>query len=298
MGRWAAFVAVGLTFAAALPVRGADKPALDELMARAARYVDDFGARFKNVVAEERYRQRVIYSLPATNFSVTGRGGGGIPRSLSPGQTSRDLKSDFLLVTVPSSGEVVPFRDTFEVDGAEVRDRQQRLAKLFLESSASAFEQASAISTESARYNIGNLTRTINNPILALILLEESIQPRFAFSIDKADSSLGADVWIVEYRETAKPTIVRGTAGRYLSAHGRFWIEATSGRVRKTELLIEETNVIAAITTTFRTDATFQIDVPAEMQEQYRPTGSIVTGQATYGRFRRFGVKTEEELQK
>ena len=58
------------------------------------------------------------------------------------------LVSDFLLVQVPGEGWL-PFRDVFERDGKQVRDRQERLAALFLKgSSRSAFAQARAIMDE------------------------------------------------------------------------------------------------------------------------------------------------------
>jgi hypothetical protein len=45
--------------------------------------------------------------------------------------------------------------------------------------------------------------------------------------------------------------------------------------------------------TSFAFDVDLQLDVPVEMREDY---GSL-TSVATYGRFRRFGVSTEEKLQ-
>ena len=44
----------------------------------------------------------------------------------------RDLRSDFLLVKSPETQALVPFRDVIQVDGIMVRDREARLAKLFL----------------------------------------------------------------------------------------------------------------------------------------------------------------------
>ena len=44
----------------------------------------------------------------------------------------RALRSDFLLVKSPETDALVPFRDVIEVDGVQVRDREARLAKLFL----------------------------------------------------------------------------------------------------------------------------------------------------------------------
>src|SRR6185295_13941168 len=97
---------------------------------------------------EERYEQET--SSTSIRVSQTG--------------SRRELKSDFLLVQPTPTGEWIPFRDVFEVDGAPVRDRQQRLAALFLKPSTDALERANAIADESARYNLGfrDMKRTIN----------------------------------------------------------------------------------------------------------------------------------------
>ena len=72
------------------------------------------------------------------------------------------------------------FRDVFEVDGKPIRDRAGRLAKLFLEPSASAQQQVQAINAESARYNIGGDHRAnVNLPVLALSVLEPRTGPGF-----------------------------------------------------------------------------------------------------------------------
>ena len=53
--------------------------------------------------------------------------------------------------------------------------------KLFLDPSASSASQVEHIVDESSRYNIGNLHRTINVPVLALVVLDPVNQPRFKF---------------------------------------------------------------------------------------------------------------------
>src|SRR6185503_9035702 len=93
----------------------------------------------------------------------------------------RELKSDFLLVKIGPT-DLLPFRDVFEVDGSAVRDREQRLQKLFLQSKSDALAQAAQIANESSRYNIGALQRTINTPILTLSYLQPDTQDRFKFS--------------------------------------------------------------------------------------------------------------------
>ncbi len=116
------------------------------------------------------------------------------------------------------------------------------------------------------------------------------------FVVDKADSAAGPDVWIVEYREHARPTFVRGPFDRDMPVHGRFWIDAATGRVVKTEFVIQDPSVTARITTSFRTDDRFDVDVPSEMLEDYALANVQISGRATYGRFRQFGVNTDEKL--
>ena len=105
------------------------------LLDRAAWYLDFFIDQFENVVAEESYVQDASTLLPSYS-PVGGRGGIALPGP-SAGELSRarhrDLRSDFLLVKSPDTLALVPFRDVIEVDGIPVGDRQQRLAKLFLE---------------------------------------------------------------------------------------------------------------------------------------------------------------------
>ncbi len=96
-------------------------------------YVEAFQQNFGSVVAEERYEQRLRRVPNPTNTSVQQRGGGG------PQETT--LVSDFLLVEVKGEGWL-PFRDVFERDGKPVRDREERLATIFLKGGRNAFDQA------------------------------------------------------------------------------------------------------------------------------------------------------------
>jgi formylglycine-generating enzyme required for sulfatase activity len=271
----------------AVPV-SAQTPALDTMLDRAGRYVAQFIERFANVVAEERYVQDTLGNLPV----VTGRGG--IMR-LPPPSRHRELRSDFLLVRL-GANDFLPFRDVFEVDGTPIRDREGRLAKLFLEPSATSLEQAGKISTESARYNLGAVQRTINTPILPLVFLQLDTQSHFRYVLGKRDVDAGENVWIVDYKELARPTFVRGIRDSDLPATGRYWIDAETGRVVKTELDLDSSGVRARLTTSYRRDERFQIDVPFEMQERYYHDRGQVSGVATYGRFRKFNVSADESF--
>jgi VWFA-related protein len=270
------------------PVPDAD---LTSVLARAARYVEAYEQSLAGIVAEERYQQNVV------NMSGPMRSRG--PMATSP---QRDLRSDLLLVRPAGEDGWIQFRDVFEVDGRAIRDRDERLYKLFVEPTPASRRQAEILQAESARYNIGPLTRTINVPVLALAIASAERQQAFRFRRvktdvrDLADRYPEAGVWVIEYRETAKGTLIRGAANRDLPSRGRLWIEAATGRVLRTELISEDVQVKAEITVNYGAEAGLDLLVPVEMREDYAlPMSSIrIEGRATYSRFRRFTVTTSE----
>lgn len=260
---------------------------LESILDRAGTYVARFMLEFANVVAEEHYEQR---ASGRQTFSGTGGRAGVV---MGGGAQRRELVSDFLLVKLTDPDTWVPFRDVFQVDGKPVREREERLAKLLLHPTSQTMEQANAIITESARYNIGDVQRTINMPLLALGFLEPRQQHRFRFSVGKEDGATG--VWVVSYQEYVRPTLVHSPDGRNLFANGRVWIEAATGLVTKTEMTFQDGSLRASVTTSFRPDDRFHLAVPVEMGEEYmQSTRSRVSGHASYGRFRRFDVTATE----
>jgi len=272
---------------------------LDQLLARATWYSIDFITKLSSVVAEERYIQDSNVALATVAIpALGGRGAAGMntPRSSSK---HRELKADFLIVKSGAGAEMwTPFRDVFEVDHIPIRDREQRLAKLFLNAKpdAGVDEQAKAIAEESGRYNLGTVQRTINNPVFALIFFQPEVRSRFKFSYGKPDRRAGEDVRVVDYIEEARPTVIAGRPGEDMPAFGRFWIEHSTGRVVKAEIRVEVKDVKANLTTTFKNDERLGMDVPNEFREEYDLRDSRVSGIASYTRFRKFEVKSSEEL--
>jgi formylglycine-generating enzyme required for sulfatase activity len=291
--------------AAALAVAAAAAPperaSLEELLEKVGWYLDYFVDEFENVVADEVYIQDSAQALPS--FSpVAGGGRGGLfipPPSPSDSARARhrELHSDFLLAKSPATEALVPFRDVIEVDGIPVRDREARLARLFLSAPENLMDQAEKIGEEGARYNLGNMRSTLGNPVLALGVLQQSYQSRFRFTLGRDDRSAVAGVSMVEYKEITTPAMIHGEAGRDLMSHGRVWIDNVTGRVMKTELQVEQPAIRAVVTTTFRVEDRSGIAVPVEMREQYTfANGNKVNTVATYGRFRRFDVSATEDI--
>jgi len=278
----------GLVLLAALPVDGGQEPSLEAVLDRATRYVDNFYVQLSGIVAEESYEQR-------------SRATGGIGSRSYRNQYVK-LRSDYLLMRPEGSDRYYGFRDVFEVDGRPVRDRQNRLTQLFLNPSASVERQIEGILNDSARYNVGDVVRNINTPTLALLFLREAYRPGFEFEhVSDESPPLGFDypnnapnIWVVKYRETSSTTVFAGGNDRDLPAHGRFWIEPTTGRVLVTELALEDPEINTLVAVTFQMNETIGHFVPVEMRELYgnRRRGSRVDGTATYSRFRRFEVST------
>jgi len=278
---------VMLAFACACAVAGGVRPAaqsdVSAVVERAMAWVDEFQRRFGSMVSEERYDQSAREAIPINSRNV---------RSADERVT---LVSDFLLVQVPGEGWT-PFRDVFERNGRKLRDREERLAKLFLNgASRSAFDQAREIMLEGARYNVGTIERTINLPTLPLLFLTSAHRDGFHFELARRD---GDDDTGLEFKELRRPTYITTTGGRDLPVSGRFWVDEVTGTVHRTELDAVDSNVEAHIKVTYRLDESLQLWVPARMEERYRDrrSGAEARGVATYSRFRKFQVSTSEEI--
>ena len=252
---------------------------LQEVLARAGDYVVRFERDLSTIVGEEHYTQDVVGAAAQ----------------------HRELTSDLLLLRPTGSNRYVQFRDVFEVDGRVVRNRDERLMRLAANPSAAS---AAEIAAESARYNIGDIERTINVPLLPLLFLLPDNQWRFRFALetpasaraapsdlpDSPNFSVSTEVWVVAYREVERRTLIRKNDGRDVPAHGRFWIEPESGLVLMSELVAEDRAVHSKIDVSYQSEPLLDLLVPIEMREAYWRTGqrARIEGTATYGRFRRF----------
>lgn len=273
-------------------VAGQDR-AVSPLLDKAAIYVSGFERQLAGVVAEETYLQ-------------------------SAG-VRRELKSDLLLVPVASYARYVQFRDVFEVDGRTVRDREDRLTRLFQDSSPSASAQLQAIAEESARYNIGAIQRTVNVPTLALVFLRAENQQAGTFTLTNRTkpelTSLGpyeldvpktewadfsvvpAGTRVLAFKEAKHDTLIRRSLNRDAPSEERFWVEPATGSVLMTELTVDDGTVTAVIDVRYRPASSVGgAMMPSEMRERYtnnlRSSSPDILGRATYDHFRRFQVTT------
>jgi hypothetical protein len=269
-------------FIAALPIvaASATQPPLSvkEVMRRVAAYVDAYGARASIVVATEHYTQqaRAVKKMPE----------------------KRQLVSDFAIVKVEGMRGWQGFRDVIEVDGTPLPDRDDRLVRL-LRSAAAGYGEARRLLMESARFNIGPIERDFNVPTTTLFFFTRDSLDRFKFSAVTANA---AGIWEIEFRETARPTIIRTPSGRSVASSGKLWVNAADGTVVRTRLEVEG---FAMSSTMFnRSRGSGSVDVnyqripaldmwlPESMDEEFEiRTGEYrdgISGRALYSNYRQF----------
>ena len=269
--RWPVFL---LTCVVSLSVvRAAVQPSHDPTLLRATHYVDEFVGRFANVVAEERYVQQ----------------------TWTPSRR-RELRSEFLMVRPPGSSGWFQFRDVFEVDGVAVQGREDVLSELFLTPADSAVERAAQVTKESARYNLLDIG-TLNSPLTAISFLQARYFDRFQFVRGPLDGKVAGNARVFAFEETDIPTILRnGRTNGNLPTNGRVWIDENTGAVLQTELIFHDNFLENQVVTSFRFESQIGVNVPVAMRERYELARGVLVGTATYSRFRRYQVQTDETV--
>jgi len=254
-------------------------PALEDVLGRMRTYLAAFAKQLPAMIATERYQQRF---------------GSGMRRS------QRVLVSDYGFIQVQGDSEWLGFREVLSVDNKPVTDSGRRLAELLSKPSPQAMQQARRIAEESARYNIGPIVRTINDPAMVLELLDGRHKNRMQFSKSGDATIDDVRVWVIRYQEVGRPTIIRTGDRKDLPARGRVWIDPVNGRVLRAEANIDPGfGVTGTLDVTFEFDEKMGFAVPAKMTERYTNRNLVVVsaGEASYSNYRRFTVDTEENIQ-
>jgi hypothetical protein len=193
------------------------------------------------------------------------------------------------------------FRDIHEVDSRPVHERSDRLARLFLQPTASTMSRLEAIVMEGQTYELGEYVRTFGVPMRPLVALEPANQARFKFK-RTGNSTEGVpptreyafpkDTWVIQYNEAKPPAILRSGDEKDLLMHGRLWIEPSSGRVLLGELVVDSRNLKGRIFVRYELYPALNLLAPAEMSEQYEGDSDspTTTRVATYTKLRHFQV--------
>ena len=262
-------VAVACVYALLAVPAGTRAARADSVLDRLDSFLTGYEEQLSNVVAEETYRQSVEHG--STEHRST---------------TTRTLRSDFALTLTAGSRRWVGYRDTFEVDGKPVRDRDERLQRLL---SDGAVAQAAAIATQNARFNLGQylVNRNINVPTFALELMSPRMRDRMRVRRTGAGTLDGRSGWLIEFRERSRRTFVRTPDGGDQPSRVVAHSDMQTGEVLQTVLTWER--VKGSITVSYGRAAGIPVPVPIRMAERYEAlTGEVITGEAVYARFRQF----------
>ncbi len=116
-------------------------------------------------------------------------------------------------------------------------------------------------------YSLG-VQRNFNVPTMSLAYLARQNQARSAFTIESHETIGGADLTIVEFKETARPGLIQADRGE-VTTNGRFLIAPQSGAVVRSELSCRvdrgSTWVEGTVTVNYKSDrAVLPVLVPGD----------------------------------
>ena len=189
--------------------------AVDEVVRKVAAYVAAYGPQTSAIVGVERYTQNVTIE----------------EKTLRP----RTLLAEFAIVKAAGGAGWSGYRDIVEVNGTSVADRRDRLQGL-LAGPGGAETELRRIADESARYNVGPIIRNFNVPTTALFFLHPSLIDQFTFKRVGTKKIDGIVTWQLDYKETARPTLVMKRDGTSVPCEGTVWVVPEDGTVVRTRL--------------------------------------------------------------
>lgn len=248
-----------------------------ELLDRLAAYVITFQRDFSQVIGTEHYTQ--------------------VSHDLSWSTRTRQMQSDVFFVGTGDDSGAMTVRNVRRVDGRSVPDASIGIDQALALPPSRRLERLKALADLGARYNLGSLQRNFNDPTLPLMLAALIQQSRFRYTIEGTELLAGIDTTRLAFRETTRPTVIRGRDGANVPASGRLWVDE-NGTVWRTEFRATtydrptRVEASAVIRVTYRRDDKLGIMVPDRMDEDYRYGDArrimFVGGHATYDGYRRF----------
>jgi hypothetical protein len=275
LGVLGVFAVLGASAQAPLAA-GQSSLSLQDVMQRVERYVASYGEKASIVVATERYVQR-------TSGSAVGSA------------ATRTLVSDFAIVNAGANRGWLGFRDVLEVDNRKIADRQERLAHVLM-AAQGRYDEATRLSNESARFNIGKVERNFNVPTAALFFFVPENHDRFKFAAKRVDED---GMWEITFREVGQPPLIRTPDGTAIASSGSIWVMPGGTMVRtRLDTELRQTRYGMSERGKGRIDVTYRrIDMldmwlPASMEESFEAEREgewqKVAGRADYNDYRAF----------
>jgi hypothetical protein len=254
--------------------------------ALAAAYVADYQRQLTSIVADELYVQEIRAQTPAD---------AGAPRT-------RTLRGEVFFIFAAAEREWMAIRDVREVDGqllagaGGVRETLRALP---------AGRVAERMKSHNAKFNLGRITRNINEPTLALLVLDESHRSRFKFKAGKPREGESRQLTPLAFQERERPTLIRSHTGAPIFVSGELHVEPDTGRIWRSRLRATVEGIRVELTTEYTFDARLDLLLPSVFEEEYergRPAANpraahagdheLIVAEARYSNFRRFEVSS------
>ena len=252
-----------------------DDPTLDKAQSYVTKYVQTFSSVMWREQSRQEDRVRERFNASGGRFLTL--------------RAKRDLIADMVLLWLPRESKWIAVRDVIAVDGVPLPTPDRPAAGAFNRPELS-INDLRGLAAQNGRFNIGQIVHTFNEPTLALLFLAERERHHFAFRRGKDEKLAGRSASVFGYDEVVRPTIVQDH-DLDVPAHGRVWIDRSSGEVLQTSLELTDlsSRVKGQITVRYGPTSGFDVLVPVEMREVYSSEiGEEITTAASYSNFRRF----------
>jgi hypothetical protein len=252
-----------------------EDPPVRVVLARAVAYLEEYRRAFAFLVADEDYVQQAA----------------GTSAGAPPQPVRRHLRGEMFLTYLGADRRWIALHDVAEVDGVPVAGRERLRALLETSDTNSV---AGRLYRYNARFNLGGVTRTFNEPTLALQVLDDAHRARFRFRIERMDRSGPDPIIRLAFQERDRPTLVRSLQGGAVFSSGTIDVDAERGTIRGTRIVFRHDGIDAELVTHFEHDTRLELWVPSLLTERYvadaredRPAENI-TAEARYDNYRRF----------
>jgi hypothetical protein len=258
-----------------------------DLQQLAGSYVDEYQKQLAAIVADEVYVQEIRAQNP--------------PEEDAP--RSRTLRGEVFFLFAAAEREWMAIRDVKEVNGVPLTGTRDVRATL---RTLPAAQVADRMKSYNARYNIGRITRDINEPTLALLVLDATHRDRFKFKADKPRQVGDRRLVPLSFKERERPTLIRTTAGKPVYTSGELLVEPGNGRIWQSILNASVDAITVQLTTEYSFDERLGLLLPTVFRERYEqgaltssrgsgrstitPDHEVVVAEGRYSNFRRFEV--------
>jgi hypothetical protein len=242
------------------------------VIAKAVEYLKEYKEALQFVLADETMIQDVFGNLGRRT-------------------AHRETSGEFFLTYAAADRKWVGVRDIAVVDGVPVPKREN-LRELL--NKAPVARIARQLIDQNARYNIGAIARNMNDPMLALIILDDEHRSRFRFERRHVEPTPSGPLVTVSFTERDEPALVRGADGRQIFAKGELVIDAATGRLVRTVITLKDKETTGTLTTVFAENEKLKLWLPSSMDERYdhyfvRATEAVLV-KSTYTNYRKFNV--------